>query len=120
MPVYAFDHVNILTGNLADMTRWYCRVLGFEKGWRPPFSGDGAWLYLGGAALVHLVEAEKTPATAGRIEHFALAATDFQRFRELLDAEGLARDEVKVQGTNIVQVNIRDPDGNHIHVDFQI
>ncbi len=119
MPVRAFDHVNILTANLAEMTRWYERVLGLAKGWRPPFGDNGAWLYLGSKALVHLVDVSgKAPLGAGRIEHFALRAEGLDDFRAHLAENGIAADEIEVPGAGILQLNIHDPDGNHIHIDF--
>jgi len=117
MPVTAFDHVQIMTSNVEAMTKWYQDVLGLKKGWRPNFSVGGVWLYLGDAPYVHLVESSK-PYDEGRIEHFAFRAAGLAAFREVLDAHGITPRESPVPGTEIVQFNIRDPDGNHIHVDF--
>ncbi len=116
-----FDHVNILTGNLKQMTAWYCDVLGLVKGWRPPFGNDGAWLYLGDQAIVHLVGEPKTPQTTDpRLEHFALKASGYKAFITKLHAMGIAYQENFIPGTDLVQVNIFDPDGTHIHIDFDL
>lgn len=117
MPVTAFDHVQLLTSNVEGMARWYEEVLGLKRGWRPDFNVDGAWLYLGDQPFVHLVKAGETPAE-GRIEHFAFRAKDAGAFRQTLAAHDISPRELPVPGTEIVQLNFRDPDGNHVHVDF--
>lgn len=120
MPVVAFDHVNIRTAQLDTMIQWYGDILGLHPGPRPPFTSSGAWLYLGDQAYVHLVEkpdqAMAHPKAA--LEHFALRATDMAGFLAKLDARGIAYSVDDVPEFPIVQVNFRDPDGTHIHVDF--
>ncbi|RMF40092.1 MAG: glyoxalase [Alphaproteobacteria bacterium] len=123
MPIVAFDHVNIRTNRLAEMTGWYERILGLKAGPRPDFGFPGAWLYLGDVALVHLVE---TPvqldagAATAQLEHFAFTASGMAGFLALLEREGIPVRLVRVAAPagDVVQVNIHDPDGNHIHVDF--
>lgn len=115
-----FDHVNIRTRNLGPMCDWYCRILGMRIGARPDFPFPGAWLYLGDRALVHLVGVE-TPVAAGgdvTLEHFAFRATGLTGFRRLLDRNDIDHSVDPVRGFPIVQINLHDPDGNHIHVDF--
>ncbi|MEM7505300.1 MAG: VOC family protein [Pseudomonadota bacterium] len=118
-----FDHVNIRTARLAEMRAWYATVLGLEDGWRPPFAFDGAWMYANDQALVHLVEVEREPGSDPadlKLEHFAFAASDLIEFRQRLADHGVQAVERRVPGTDILQLNIRDPDGNHIHVDFKV
>ncbi len=118
--IEGFDHVNVRTANLEAMTRWYGEVLGMTPGPRPDFGFPGAWLYLGEAALVHLVGVAVTPAPQGdlRLEHAAFRARDLKGFLERLDRIGQAYEFGRPPGFPIVQVNVRDPDGNHLHVDF--
>lgn len=120
MPLTAFDHVNLRTTQLDDMIAWYGDVLGLTPGWRPDFPFPGAWLYLGDRALVHLVEVDGTPQSGGdlSLEHFALRASDMGGFVAALDQKGIAHEIVDSAILPVVQVNIWDPDGNHIHVDF--
>lgn len=120
MPVTAFDHVNIRTANLDAMVAFYGEVLGLHPGRRPDFPFPGAWLYLGDAALVHLVGVETPPVTGGPIalEHVAFRATDIDAFCATLEGLGVAHSIDPVPGFPVRQVNFRDPDGNHIHVDF--
>ncbi len=117
------DHVNVRTSQLDAMIEWYGRMLGMATGPRPDFSFPGAWLYAGDKAVVHLVGVEAEPdadASALKLEHFALKATGM---RELLDRAEAAGERIelrKVPSFPIVQVNIWDPDGNHIHIDFDL
>jgi len=120
MPVIAFDHVNIRTANLEAMIAWYVEILGLAPGRRPEFRFPGAWLYFGDQALVHLVGVEAAPKAGGNItlEHFALRATGLNDFLKHLMDRDVRHSIDPVPGIPVVQVNLHDPDGNHIHVDF--
>jgi len=117
------DHINVRTGRLEDMQDWYTRVLGLKSGWRPDFPFPGAWMYAGDYPIVHLVGRDETPSAEDaelRLEHFALRGDDLKAFRARLEAEGVASQESQPPGMNLLQINIYDPDGNHIHVDFEV
>ena len=121
MQVHKLDHVNIHTANVDRMVEWYGRVLGMPAGDRPPFSFPGAWLYCGGQPTVHLVGVPEQPATNGgqlQLEHFAFTATGLGSFMDRLKREGVRYDARKVPRSGSVQINVWDPDGNHIHIDF--
>ncbi|MEO1458069.1 MAG: VOC family protein [Pseudomonadota bacterium] len=115
------DHVNIRTARLDEMRAWYVAVLGLEEGWRPAFGFPGAWLYAGDAPIVHLVGVETTDRGGPtlQLEHFALSGDDLTAFRARLKAAGIAAEERPVPGTDLLQLHIADPDGNHIHIDFR-
>jgi catechol 2,3-dioxygenase-like lactoylglutathione lyase family enzyme len=120
MTLLAFDHVNVRTANLEAMIRWYGDILGLVPGKRPDFRFPGAWLYLGDQALVHLVGVSKAEP-GGRdvtLEHFAFRATGMTGFLAKLAEHGIEHSIDPVPGFPVVQVNLFDPDGNHIHVDF--
>ena len=115
------DHVNVRTANLDAMIEWYGRMLGMTTGPRPGFSFPGAWLYAGDDPVIHLVGVDAPPgADAGalRIEHFALSATGSGELVERAKAAGERADVRKVPDFPIVQENLWDPDGNHLHIDF--
>ena len=121
MKLGALDHVNVRTRNLDKMIAWYSRVLGMREGKRPSFSFPGAWMYIGDRPVVHLVGVDRAlPAHQDdlRLEHFALSADGFGDFLAKLKAEHVDCKVAKVPDFPIVQVNIWDPDGNHIHIDF--
>lgn len=131
------DHINIRTSNLEAMLGFYERVMDLTPGPRPHFGGaGGAWLYAKEqmpkslesikqdyrAAWVHFVEVKETEPDHGslQIEHFAFTASDMSDFLERLDAEDCAYQLADMPDINMVQVNFRDSDGNHIHVDFPL
>jgi catechol 2,3-dioxygenase-like lactoylglutathione lyase family enzyme len=120
MQVKKLDHVNVHTTNVDRLVEWYGRVLGMRAGDRPPFPFPGAWLYCGGEPTVHLVGVDKVARPEGlpQLEHFAFSATGLEEFMGRLDREGIRYEARKVPRSGSVQVNIWDPDGNHIHVDF--
>lgn len=121
MPVLALDHLNLRTAQLDVMVSWYERVLGLTVGPRPPFPFRGAWMYAGDHALVHLVEIGAPPDADHSnlaLEHGAFRATDFTAFLATLTANGVRYHISPVPDFPIVQVNIWDPDENHLHVDF--
>ena len=120
--MYRLDHVNIRTADPERLAEWYGRVLGLERGWRPPFDFPGAWLYAGDHPVIHLVGVAETPGAAAdavRIEHFALSGDDLAGFRARLAEAGIEGRERPVPGTDILQFHLRDPDGNHLHIDFR-
>ena len=120
MQIHKLDHVNLRTTRLDEMVTWYRDILGLPTGDRPDFPFDGAWIYVGETATVHLIvianEAEN--AASLKLEHFAFSATGIAEFVELLKGRGIAHSLDPVPGFPVVQVNLHDPDGNHIHVDF--
>ena len=115
------DHLNIRTANLERMVDWYCEILGMAPGPRPPFSFDGAWLYTNERALVHLVAVAAEPGADPadlKIEHGAFRASGFAAFIRRLEKNEVRHRIARVPDFPIVQVNLWDPDGNHLHVDF--
>lgn len=122
MSIQRLDHVNLRTAQLAAMVSWYRDILELEPGARPAFGFPGAWLYAGDHAIVHLVEVDG-PVGAGseaalKLEHFALQASDLAAFKARLEAHGERYREARIGELDLVQINVWDPDGNHIHVDF--
>ena len=113
------DHVNVRTANVDAMVAWYSEVLGMTNGARPPFPFPGAWLYTGEDAAIHLVGTDAAAASADpAIEHYAFRAEGLRELVERLEARAIEYSLDKVPGFDIVQVNLRDCDGNHIHIDF--
>lgn len=129
------DHINIRTANLDAMLGFYARVMDLRPGPRPHFGGaGGAWLYAEEkmtdtldavkeqyrAAWVHFIEVGPTEPDHGnlQIEHFAFTANGMGVFLKRLDDESCAYTLADMPDVGMVQVNFRDPDGNHIHVDF--
>lgn len=114
------NHVNLRTSDHARLADWYGRVLGLKPGWRPDFPFPGHWLYAGDKAVVHLVGVERQPAgTDPSLQHFAFNSDGkLADFLKHLEALGVAARVRKVPGATLTQVNLTDPDGNALHIDF--
>lgn len=114
------DHVNLQTVQLNAMIAWYERFLQLKNGYRPRFPFPGAWMYAGDVPVVHLVPVEVEPPKAAdlALEHAAFRATGLPEFIERLQESGELFRVVRVPDIPLVQVNVWDPDGNHLHVDF--
>lgn len=115
------DHVNLRTADLDGMIAWYGRVLDMHPGPRPNFDVPGAWLYADGHPIVHLIEVSREPGSDPKdlkLEHFAISASNLSGLLASLEAEKVSPRLFHVADFGILQVNIADPDGNHIHIDF--
>ena len=122
MQVEKLDHVNIRTNRLDLLVDWYTTVLGLRRGARPQFPFAGAWMYAGESAVVHLVGVDGPPGAGSetelRLEHFAFSASGLAEFVTRLEAMGQQFRRSDLLDFELVQINVWDPDGNHIHVDF--
>ncbi len=114
------DHVNVLTANMPGIVRFYTDVVGLREGERPPLGFPGAWLYAGEDAVIHLVGVTEPPKPEGalRLEHFAFSATGLAPFVAKLRDLGVDFRQSRQAGTGNVILNLQDPDGNRLHVDF--
>jgi catechol 2,3-dioxygenase-like lactoylglutathione lyase family enzyme len=122
MGLLRLDHVNVNTTRLATMKAWYTEVLGMTPGPRPNFSFGGAWMYCEGFPCVHLVERERMEPASGdlKVQHFAFAARDLGAFLERLSALQVPYRVGILDDFEICQINVTDPDGNHLHIDFPL
>ena len=122
MKIEKLDHVNVRTSQLEKMIAWYTDILGLRSGNRPNFPFPGAWIYAGDQAVVHLVGVDGDPGAGAevalKLEHFALSATGKAGFEARLTKAGERFESNEVSDAGIIQINVWDPDGNHIHVDF--
>ncbi len=122
LKIARLDHVNIRTTALDAMVRWYIEVLGLQPGPRPKFPFPGVWLYASGTVVLHLVGIEGASATGSeasrKLEHFAFSATGAAVFEDQLQAPGVHYRRVDLTSINLIQLNVWDRDGNHMHIDF--
>lgn len=121
MQIKLLEHVNIQTTQLEMMERWYIEILELEKGYRPPFEINGTWLYGAGYPMIHLVEVDEAPERSDNpeLEHFAMRAIGLDSLLERLKVKGIPYFTIRVPESRLFQVNFSDPEGNHMHIDFQ-
>ena len=122
MGLQRLDHINVCTRHLDQLKAFYSEVLGLTPGPRPNFSFGGAWMYCGAFPVVHLVERPALEPTQGdlRIQHFAFAANDLEGFLARLKSLGVEYRVGILDDFELCQVNVHDPDGNHVHIDFPL
>ncbi len=120
MAMFWLDHVNIRTSKLDEMSAFYENVLGLPRGERPSFGIGGAWHYCGKQAVVHLVECSKKIKTEeAQIEHFALRSNgSIRSFQKKMRETDTPYQVSPLTEINMIQVNVFDPDGNKIEVQF--
>lgn len=115
----ALNHVNLMTHDMPRLIRFYGDILGFETGYRPPFSIDGTWLYKGGNALIHLVQAEREHRNEEpKVNHFAFTGTGLADFLQHLRTNEVAYNVMIAPEVDLRQVVMFDPDGNMFEVLF--
>ncbi|MDN7478014.1 VOC family protein [Burkholderia multivorans] len=137
MPVSKLAHYSIRTLDLERSCRFYERVLGFKRGYRPPFDFPGAWLYKGGDeadyGTVHIIGVDPSntdgltaylgdkdlPATGtGTVDHIAFLATGVEAMWQTLRTENIAWRDRTVPSLGLHQVFIEDPSGVTIELNF--
>ena len=124
MQITKLDHVNIRTTRLDVMINWYTEVLGMSIGYRPDFSFAGAWMYAGDNSPVHLIKIDGEQGIGSeaklKLEHFAFSASGGKEFEGKLSKRNESYKKIDIPSIGLYQINLWDPDGNHIHVDFPI
>jgi catechol-2,3-dioxygenase len=122
MGLERLDHINVNTTQLEKLKAFYSNVLGMSPGPRPNFSFGGAWMYCGGRPAVHLVERAELEPVKGdlKLQHFAFAAKGLGEFLARLSQLDVPYRVGILDDFEICQINLTDPDGNHLHVDFPV
>jgi catechol 2,3-dioxygenase-like lactoylglutathione lyase family enzyme len=121
MVIESLDHVNIRTSNLDALVRFYSKAFGMEANERIGSRTRVFWLGKTGQAMLHIVEAAATDRVEKpQIEHFAFRARGLAKFVERLEGLGIAHNVRAMQDLCLLQVNLHDPDGNRVHVDFPL
>jgi catechol 2,3-dioxygenase-like lactoylglutathione lyase family enzyme len=120
MALHGLDHVTVNCADLARSRAFYVEALGMTDGDRPPFPFPGAWLYLGGRPVVHLIGGVASSAeTTGSFDHVAFEAEDIDTLRSRLEAQGVAFHENNFAAIGLRQLFFPDPDGVKIELNFR-
>ncbi len=114
------DHFTILADDLIVTEEFYSDILGFTNGPRPDFRFPGLWLYLGDAAVLHVIKTEELPTPRkGVLDHMAFRAEGINDLLFKLKARNL---DYKIKRTPDPwvqwQVFFKDPNGVDVEVDF--
>jgi catechol 2,3-dioxygenase-like lactoylglutathione lyase family enzyme len=121
MPVSGMNHFTILTDDVEGTVRFYRELLGLAPGPRPSFAFPGAWLYAGGAPILHVIGGRpKSELNPGVIDHIAFSGQDLAATLAALRARGIAHECRRQAGssTGTWQVFFHDPNGAKVELDF--
>ena len=118
MAIQGMNHFNVLTDDVEATRRFYVGIIGLTEGERPPLGFDGAWLYAGGRAILHVSAAKLPRDRAGVIDHMAFSATDLQGTVKRLEERGIEFTLRQQVGTRIWQIFCHDPMGAKVELDF--
>jgi catechol 2,3-dioxygenase-like lactoylglutathione lyase family enzyme len=119
MAVSGMNHFTILTDDVPHTVRFYAELLGLEDGERPPFTFPGAWLYAGGAPILHVIGGKALDdLRAGVIDHMAFSARGLRDTVAKLKARGIEYDLRRLVGRGQWQLFFFDPNGARVELDF--
>lgn len=135
----SLNHFSIRSQDLPACERFYCEVLGLQRGPRPPFPFPGLWLYAGDTAayanaVVHIIgidrddpeglkrylgdRDEASLTGTGVVDHLAFFVTGLAQMRTRLVARGVACREREVPLLGLHQIFVDDPNGVVIELNF--
>jgi catechol 2,3-dioxygenase-like lactoylglutathione lyase family enzyme len=119
MTVTGMNHFTVLTDQLEQTVNFYKDVLKLEDGYRPPLDFPGAWLYSGGAAVLHIIAGRPLPEEpAGVLDHMAFSATGLASVVKNLRSREIEYTLRQQKGSNVWQLFCFDPSGAKVELDF--
>ncbi len=119
MAVEGMNHFTILTDDVDGTVDFYDELLGLTAGPRPNFDFHGAWLYAGGAPILHVIGGRpKSELKPGVIDHMAFTGRDLSGTLAKLKARGIEHTCRRQVGSGVWQVFFFDPNGARVEIDF--
>jgi catechol 2,3-dioxygenase-like lactoylglutathione lyase family enzyme len=119
MTVSGMNHFTILTDDVPRTVEFYQRFVGLSDGPRPNLGFPGAWLYAGGAPILHVIGGRKRDELrAGVIDHMAFTAHGLSDTLATLAAHNIEHICRQQAGSGTWQVFFFDPNGARVELDF--
>ena len=135
MSLNSLDHCSIRTVKLDDTRDFYTNILGMDDGDRPDFPFPGAWLYIDGVAVLHLVGVDPNDPSglkkylggaideaslngSGAFDHIAFRAKDPDLLLSRLRDKGYPYRERQVPEMDLFQVFVEDPNGITVELNY--
>jgi len=117
--IRGMNHFTVLTADLAATRAFYVGLLGLAEGPRPDLGFPGAWLYVGGDAVLHVIAGRPLPENPrGVLDHVAFTATDLEGTTARLEAAGVPFDLRRQADSGVWQLFCFDPNGARVELDF--
>ncbi len=135
MSLNSLDHCSIRTVKLDATRDFYTDILCMEDGDRPDFPFPGAWLYVDGVAVLHLVGVDPDDPSglekylggatdaaslngSGAFDHIAFRAIDSEVLIARLKDKGYPFRERQVPGMDLFQLFVEDPNGITVELNY--
>jgi len=119
MAIEGMNHFNILTDDVPGTVAFYRDVLGLSAGTRPNFDFPGAWLYAGGAPVLHVSGGRpKSDLKPGVIDHMAFSAQGLASVLATLRSRKIDHICRRQVGSGTWQVFLHDPNGAKVELYF--
>jgi len=117
--ILGLNHFTVLTDDVEGTVRFYGDLLGLSPGPRPDLGFPGAWLYLDGSAVLHVVGGRMLPAQrAGVLDHVAFSARGLATIKRQLDDAKIPYELRRQRESNTWQLFLHDPNGAKVELDF--
>lgn len=114
----SLHHVGICTRDLERTRRFYVEVLGLQDGYRGRLRNPGAWLYLDGVPVVHIITGQQRPqGMTGHFDHFCMRASGYEAWKQRLDGLGVRYAEDHQEG-GVRQLFLHDPNDVMVELNF--
>ncbi len=122
-PDFAIDHYAINVKNLEKSVAFYQNVFDLKEITNGTGQPHIRWFRLGTSQELHIIQVDSLDKKVPKGVHLALAARDFDRFREHITDQNIpysdwpgAMSEISVRPDNIRQLYFQDPDEYWIEV----
>src|SRR5262245_38859681 len=117
--ISGMNHFTVLTDDVDRTVRFYADLLGLQPGWRPELGFPGAWLYVGGQAILHIIGGRTLSAQrAGVIDHMAFSANGLANIKARLEEAKIPYELRRQRDSNTWQLFCHDPNGAKVELDF--
>ena len=119
MTIEGMNHFTILTDDVQKTVSFYHELLGLTAGTRPNFDFPGAWLYAGGAPILHVIGGRPhEELKAGVIDHMAFSARGLASVLATLKSRNVEHVCRRQVGSGTWQIFLHDPNGAKVELDF--
>ena len=120
MAIDGMNHFTVLTADLDATRGFYVDVLGLAIGPRPDLGFPGMWLYVGDAAVLHVIAGRALPPDpAGVLDHMAFSASDLPATVARLEAASIRYTLKRQNQSGTWQLFCFDPNGARVELDFE-
>lgn len=119
MAIDGMNHFTVLTADLDATRGFYVGVLGLAIGSRPALGFPGVWLYIGDAAVLHVIAGRPLPPDpAGVLDHMAFSASELGATVARLEAHSIPYTLRRQTESGTWQLFCFDPSGARVELDF--